>query len=98
MGVGRRKFLKLTSLALGGLAVNPLQSVIATGNVYINKKLGILFHKPPSWGFIHVKDFGKLKDTQILANGWNESKDEVWQELGEPVCVVTKYYNDKPEN
>jgi hypothetical protein len=90
MGLGRREFLRLTSLALAGLTVNPLQAVVTTDNVYINKKLGILFHKPPSWGFVNVKDFGKLKDAQILANGWDENKDKVWANLGDPICIATK--------
>jgi hypothetical protein len=97
MGLGRRQFLRLTSIALGGLAINPLQAVVTSDNVYINRKLGILFHKPSSWGFIHVKDFGKLKDSQILGNGWEEMKDEVWQDLGDPICIATKYYEDKPK-
>lgn len=96
MGIGRREFLRLTSVALGGLAINPMQAVVTTTDFYINKKLGILFYKPSSWGFISVKDFGKLKDAQILGNGWDESKDEVWQELGEPICIITKYYQDEP--
>lgn len=98
MGVGRREFIRLTSLALAGLKVNPLQSVITSEDIYINKKLGILFHKPSEWGFIKVKDFGKLKNEQILGNGWNEYKEEVWEDLGEPVCIATKYYQNKPEN
>ncbi|MEJ7739620.1 MAG: hypothetical protein WKF97_19520 [Chitinophagaceae bacterium] len=97
MGIGRREFLRLTSLAIGGVAVDPLQAVVTTNNVYINKKIGILFHKPSPWGFINVKDFGKLKDSQILGNGWNEIKEEVWEDLGDPVCIATKYYQDRPE-
>ncbi len=81
MGIGRREFFTLTSLAVAELAVNPLQAVITTDTVYINKKLGILFHKPASWGFVNVKDFGKLKDGQILGNGWDEMKNEVWEDL-----------------
>lgn len=96
MGIGRREFLKLAGLALAGLVVDPLQAVVTTDNIYINKKLGILFHKPDAWGFVSVKDFGRLKDAQILGNGWDEIKDEVWQDLGDPICVVTKYYQDRP--
>ncbi len=98
MGIGRLEFLRLTTMALGGLAGNPLQSVITNNNIYINKKLGILFHKPDYWEFINVKDFGKLKDAQVLGNGWEDKKDEVWKELGEPICIATKYYQDKPEH
>lgn len=97
MGLGRREFINLTSLALAGLTVNPLDAVITTNNVYINKKLGIIFHKPTSWSFVNVKDFGKLKDAQILGNGWHDFKEEIWEDLGDPICVVTKYYQDKPE-
>ncbi|MFC5271549.1 hypothetical protein [Adhaeribacter terreus] len=98
MGIGRRQFLKLTSLALVGISIDPFQSVITTDDVYINKKLGILFHKPKSWGFIKVADFGKLKDSQILNEGWEEIKELVHEEIGEPICIATKYYHDSPDN
>lgn len=98
MGIGRREFLRLTSLALSGIVVNPLQAVVTTEHVYINKKLGILFHKPHSWKFVNVKDFGDLKDAQILGNGYEEIKDEFWEKLGYPVCLVTKYYPETDEN
>ena len=62
MGIGRREFLKLSSLATLGFIINPFEGVVAADNVYINKKLGVLFHKPDGWGFVRIKDFGKLKD------------------------------------
>lgn len=98
MGIGRREFIRLTSLALSGFGVNPLQAVVTNDNIYVNKKLGILFSKPNTWGFLNVKDFGKLKDQQVLGNGYEEIKDEVWEELGDPICIATKYYIDTPEN
>jgi len=97
MGIGRREFLRLTSLAITGLTFDPLQAVLTPSNLYINKKLGIMFRKPNSWGFVNIKDFGKLKDEQILGNGWNEMKEEVWEDLGDPICIITKYPNDDPE-
>lgn len=97
MGIGRREFLKLAGVALAGMSVNPLQAVVTNNNVYVNKKLGILFHKPASWGFLNVKDFGKLKDEQILGNGYEEIKEEVWEDLGDPICIATKYPDDLPE-
>ena len=98
MGIGRRNFLKLIGLALTSLAVDPLQTVITNDHLYINKKLGILFYKPKNWGFLNVKDFGKLKNEQILGNGWDEEKEDVWEEIDEPICLTTKYYKDVPEN
>lgn len=97
MGIGRRNFMKLTSLALTGLVVDPMQAVVTNNDVYINKKLGILFYKPKNWGFLNIKDFGKLKDDQILGNGWNASKEEVWENIGAPICIATKYAEDLPE-
>ena len=46
MGIGRRQFIELSSLALAGLTVDPLNAVAINDTVYVNKKLGILFHKP----------------------------------------------------
>ena len=97
MGIGRRQFFKLSSLALAGLAVDPLNAVAINDNVYVNKKLGILFHKPKNWGFIAVKDFGKIKSEQIIGEGLEDSQEEILEELGDPICIATKYYQDKPE-
>jgi hypothetical protein len=98
MGIGRREFLRLTSLALAGVTIDPLKAVAVNDNAYVNKKLGILFYKPQDWGFVAVKDFGKLKSEQILGEGLDVTTEEIWNDLGDPVCVVTKYYQDKPEN
>lgn len=97
MGIGRRQLIKLSSLALAGLTVDPLNAVAINDNVYVNKKLGILFHKPKNWGFISVKDFGKIKSEQIIGEGLEDSQEEIWEELGDPICIATKYYEDKPE-
>jgi hypothetical protein len=97
MGIGRGEFIRLTGLALAGVAIDPLQSVITYNDTYINRKFGILFEKPSSWGFLHVKQFGKLKVEQILADGMNEIKDQVLEDLGEPICITTKFFQDIPE-
>lgn len=97
MGIGRRKFISLVSAAIGGLVIDPYKSVITNQDVYINKKLGILFQKPSLWNFLGVKDLGKLKEEQVLGNGWNDYKDEVWEEIGEPICIATKYSQDLPK-
>ena len=38
-----REFLKLASIALAGLAIDPLKAVAVNNNLYVNKKLGIIF-------------------------------------------------------
>lgn len=97
MGIGRRQFIKLSSLALAGMTIDPLNAVAINDNVYVNKKLGILFNKPENWGFIAVKDFGKIKSEQIIGEWLEDSTEEIWKELGDPICIATKYYEDKPE-
>lgn len=97
MGIGRREFLRLTSLALAGLKVDPLKAIAINDNAYVNKKLGILFYKPQHWGFVSIKDFGKLKSEQVIGHGLDMSTDEIWNNLGDPICVATKYYQDRPE-
>lgn len=97
MGIGRREFLRLTGLALAGLAIDPLKAVAINDNIYINKKLGILFEKPNDWGFVAIKDFGRIKSEQLIGHGLEETADEIWEELGDPICIATKYYQDKSE-
>jgi len=97
MGIGRRAFLRLTGIALAGLAIDPLKAVAINDSIYVNKKLGILFEKPNDWGFLAVKDFGKIKSDQIIGEGLDETAEDIWEELGEPICIATKYYHDKPE-
>ena len=98
MGIGRREFLRLTGVALAGLFIDPLQAVAVNDNVYVNKKLGILFHKPQEWGFVVVKDFGKLRSNQIIGEGLDMTPEEIWEELGEPICIATKYWQGKEEH
>lgn len=97
MGIGRRAFMKISSLAVVGLSIDPLQAVVTNNDIYLNKKLGLYFEKPKDWGFVSVKDFGKLRDAQILGNGFDDHKEEIWEDLGDPICIITKYHQDLPE-
>lgn len=98
MGVGRRNFLKITSTALAGLAINPLQAVVTQNNFYVNKILGLSFYRPQDWYFINVKDFGELKEKTVLSDEWEEFKDIVWESTGEPICLIAKYDQNNPMN
>lgn len=97
MGIGRLEFMRLTSIALAGLAIDPLKAVAINDNMYINRKLGILFEKPSGWGFVSVRDFGKIKSEQIIGQALNQTEEEIWEDLGDPICIATKYHQDKPE-
>lgn len=97
MGVGRREFMKMMSVAMAGLAISPTTAVAINEDYYINKKLGIIFQKPKGWGYIALADFSDLKEKQILSNIPEEEHEELWETLGGPACMITKYYEDKPE-
>ena len=98
MGLGRREFVRLMSVAMAGIVVDPLAVVSVNDNFYINRKLGLMFEKPQDWGFIHIQDFGELKEKQILSNIEPEEKDEFWEVIGGPACMFTKYHEETPEN
>ena len=98
MGIGRAAFLKFLGIALGGLIIDPLNAVALNGNAYINKKIGLIFYKPNDWDFVAVKDFGKLKKAQIIGEDIDLNADEIWNDLGDPICVITKYCQDLPSN
>ena len=98
MGLGRREFLRLAGIALVGLTIDPLKAVAVNKNYYVNKKFGIILEKPDTWDFIAVKDFGRLLDEQILPDGVELTKKEIIEELGEPAFIITKYWQDTPEN
>src|SRR5690606_31511664 len=90
-------FLRLAGLALAGLVVDPRKAVAVNNNYYVNKKFGIMLEKPESWGFVAVKDYGRLLDEQILSDGFGVSKDDVRDILGEPAFIITKYWQDMPD-
>jgi hypothetical protein len=94
MGLGRREFLRLTGLALAGLTIDPLKAVAVNKNYYVNRKFGIILEKPDTWDFIALKDFGRLRDEQILPDQMEFTKEEIFEELGEPAFVITKYWQD----
>lgn len=79
---------------MAGLAINPLQSVVADKNVYVNKKLGVLFYKPDNWVFIKVADYGKLLSEELSENEWNDLKVNYLDDGENIVCILTRYDNN----
>ncbi|HYI77218.1 MAG TPA: hypothetical protein VEW65_06325 [Chryseolinea sp.] len=98
MGLGRREFLRLAGLALVGLTIDPLKAVAVNKNYYVNKKFGIILEKPDTWDFVAVKDYGRLLDEQILPDKVELTKKEILEDLGHPAFIITKYWQDTPEN
>lgn len=97
MGVGRREFLKLMAIASAGVTMAPRTAVAVNDDHYINRKLGVIFTKPKKWGYIALSDFPDLREKQIISNVPSEEHDELWETLGGPACMITKYYEDLPE-
>lgn len=90
MLTGRRNFLKVTSAALAGLAIEPLQAVIANKDLYVNRALGLAFYKPKGWYFLNILDFGELTDKLSLAEEWRGNESLIWNNTGEPICLISK--------
>ena len=57
----------------------------------------MLFRKPNDWGYVGLADFEKLQEKQIINNEFEISENDIWQALGEPACLITKYHQDLPE-
>src|SRR5262245_58589099 len=91
MGLGRREFIKLLGLALAGSTIDPLRAIAINQNYYVNKKFGIILEKPNNWDFVSLKDFGKLKEAQLLSDDYEPIKDEVWEVLTDPIVSIAKY-------
>ena len=91
MGLGRREFMKLIGLALAGTTIDPLKAIAINQNYYVNKKFGLILEKPDNWDFVSHKDFGKLKEVQLLSDDYEPIKDEVWEELTDPILTIAKY-------
>lgn len=82
---------------MAGLAISPKTAVAINEDYYINKRLGVIFQKPKGWGYVALADFSDLKDKQIISNVDDDEQDELWESIGGPACMITKYFEDKPE-
>jgi hypothetical protein len=61
----RRGFLK----NLGGVAAVPApSSVLVSGDLYVNNKLGFAFRKPTGWRFEHLSTFADLRNEYDFAS------------------------------
>lgn len=78
-------------IALAGATVDPLKAVALNNNHYVNKKFGLILEKPDTWQFLSYNDFGKLKSVQLLSDEYEESKEETWEALTDPIVSIAKY-------
>lgn len=92
MGIGRRAFLNLFGTSIAMAAANPLQAVVLSDDLYINRALGLAFRRPSNWHFLSVRDFGELRGEQML----KESQiSEVLREAPGPLVTITRDPHEK---
>lgn len=92
MGIGRREFLKFAGMALGGAVFDPMRTIAANGDYYVNMRLGLGFQKPHLWHFDAFKDFGTLLKGQVVENVEPEYEEAFRKDQTSTlVAVVAKY-------
>ena len=91
MGVSRRSFLTLFSLAASGLVLDPLIPVVANNNIYVNKKLGVAFRSPEEWNFYDVKKMEKMYDDQIFKPDSPFINEFIEELKGQPLVSLGMY-------
>jgi len=90
VGIGRREFLKLFGGTLAALTANPSSAIAIFDDQYINRKLGIAFHKPQGWTFADVKEMGEVRAGQILDLEDTELARELVESSRLPILTISK--------
>lgn len=87
MGIGRRAFLNLFGSTIAAAATTPLQAVVLSDDLYINRALGLAFRRPPGWHFLSVRDFGEIREAQALKDS---EITEALRDGSDPLAVITR--------
>jgi hypothetical protein len=66
MDLQRREFLHLFGELLAGLALAPSPAVFCRDDLYLNRRLGVAFTRPPGWEYMRVAQMGEMQKGQIL--------------------------------
>lgn len=79
-------------MVLGGIILDPLETIAVNGNFYINMRLGLGFEKPDGWHFDAFKDFGALLKGQIVEGIPPEDEEEFRKDQTSTLlAVISKY-------
>jgi len=95
MGIGRREFLKFAGMVLGGIVLDPLETIAVNGDYYVNMRLGLGFEKPRGWAFQVFKDFGAQLQGQIVENVHPEDEEAFRKDQTSTMVAVISKYDDK---
>jgi hypothetical protein len=88
MGIGRREFLKLFGAVIATAASTPLQAIIVSNDLYINRALGLAYKKPSGWHFLSLEVFADIKEKQQLLE--SETTEKL-KSGDDPIAIICQY-------
>ncbi|MEP7703943.1 hypothetical protein [Paraglaciecola sp. 25GB23A] len=88
MGIGRREFLKLFGAVIATAASTPLQAIIVSNDLYINRALGLAYKKPSGWHFLSLEAFADIKVKQQLLDS---DTTEKLKSGDDPIAMICQY-------
>jgi hypothetical protein len=65
---------------------------------YINRLLGISFKIPEGWNIVQIDRFDEIKRMQKLQGIYEDFKDEIYNHVGNPLLLCTKYHPDSKDH
>ena len=75
---------------LSTLSAEASPAVALIEDLYINRKLGLAFSKPPGWHFGEIKQMGLVKSGQLLDLNDLDLATEIFEASGLPIATVTQ--------
>ena len=39
-----------------------------------------------------------LKEGQLFADEWNDRKDQIYEDMGDPICIITQFFEETLDN
>lgn len=97
MGIGRREFLAVFGACLAKLATGPSPAAAHVDDLYINRRFGLAFTRPPGWDFIELAPMGKLAQGQLLALSDPQTSAELLESLDPPFVALAPTTNPDDE-
>lgn len=91
MQFGRRAFMTFVGAALAGTSIDPSSAVIQTGGHFIDNRLGFGFRIPDGWHLEAFSKFHQLRDTQQLAEPYQDDEEMMEDQLQNLHATLTKY-------
>jgi hypothetical protein len=90
VGIGRREFLRVCGNAFAAFAAASTDAIALVDDLYVNRRFGVAFKKPPGWHFADVKRLGELAVGQALASDDIQLSPDMLEWIGLPFIVVQR--------